>query len=262
MSPAERSTASSKTRDRMLACGRRIVARDGVRSLTVRGVAAQAKVNLGTFVYHFGTREGFIAELMESWYAPIYAQLLDVSADDSSPPLVRLRRFILRLAAFMADNRRFMRNLFIDAAGDEEAAIKFIKSLLGRHPLLMFALIREAQAAGELREGDPVKMGLALFGASLFPSVLIGLLMPERLMPSDLQPFLEDVFAPAEIEHRFELALRGLATDVRAAGPGDDETDKKAKPRAMKSKTVNPKAMNRGKSMKRRSTRPTAESRS
>ena len=252
MPVAERSTASSKTRDRMLACGRRIVARDGVRGLTVRGLAAQAKVNLGTFVYHFGTRDGFIAELMESWYAPIYAQLLDVSADDSSPPLDRLRRFLVRLAAFMADNRRFMRNLFIDAAGDEEAAIKFIKSLLGRHPLLMFALIREAQAAGELREGDPVKMGLCLFGATLFPSVLLGLLMPERLMPSDLQPVPETLFTPLEIEHRFQLALRGFAPAARAAGPGEKGYDKKAKPRPMK----------KGKNMKRNSTRSTAESRS
>src|SRR5687768_3465500 len=98
--PAER--AASKTRARILACGRRIVARSGLRGLTVRGVAAQAKVNLGTFVYHFGTREEFVAELMESWYAPIYAQLLTLSVDEQSPPLQRIRRFLLRLAAFMA----------------------------------------------------------------------------------------------------------------------------------------------------------------
>lgn len=253
MPSAERSIASSKTRDRMLACGRRIVARGGVRAVTVRGVATQAKVNLGTFVYHFGTRDGFIAELMESWYAPIYAQLLDVSADDSSPPLVRLRRFLLRLAAFMADHRRFMRNLFIDAAGDEKAAVKFIKSLLGRHPLLMFALIREAQAAGELREGDPVKMGLSLFGATLFPSILLELLMPERLMPADIQPFLENVFAPEQIEHRFEMTLRGLAPAGRAGG--SDDTDDNGK-------KVNPRVMKKGKKMKRKSSRSTAESRS
>ena len=207
--PAER--AASKTRARILACGRRIVARSGLRGLTVRGVAAQAKVNLGTFVYHFGTRDEFVAELMESWYAPIYAQLLTVSEDEQSPPLQRIRRFLMQLAAFMAENRGFVRNTLIDAAGEEQAAVRFIKSLLARHPLLLFQLIREAQQAGDLPDGDPVKVGIYLFGATLFPSIWMGVLLPDSLLSGDAPPFVRaSLFAPAEIEQRFAWALRGL----------------------------------------------------
>jgi TetR/AcrR family transcriptional repressor of nem operon len=201
--PAER--AASKTRARILACGRRIVARSGLRGLTVRGVAAQAKVNLGTFVYHFGTRDEFVAELMESWYAPIYSQLLTLSADEQSPPLQRIRRFLVQLAAFMAENRGFVRNTMIDAAGDDMAAVRFVKSLLERHPLLLFRLIQEAQQAGDLPQGDPLKMGIFLFGATLFPSIWLGVLMPDALLSGDTPPFLRaTLFAPAEIEQRFE----------------------------------------------------------
>jgi TetR/AcrR family transcriptional repressor of nem operon len=208
--PAER--AASKTRTRILACGRRIVARSGLRGLTVRGVAAQAKVNLGTFVYHFGTREEFIAELMESWYGPIYAQLLTLSVDEQSPPLQRIRRFLLRLAALMAENRGLVRNTMIDAAGGELAAVRFVKSLLGRHPLLLFRLIQEAQQAGDLPPGDPVKMGIFLFGATLLPSIWIGVLLPDALVSDDAPQLLRaSLFAPAEIEQRFDWALRGLA---------------------------------------------------
>jgi AcrR family transcriptional regulator len=204
-------SASKRTRTRMLACGRRIVARSGLRGLTVRGVAAQAKVNLGTFVYHFGTRDGFITELMENWYAPLYAQLLNLTVDEECPPLERLRRFLLQLAAFMAENRRFLRNIMIDAAGEEQAAIRFIQSLLGRHPLLLFRLIREAQQAGELRAGDPVKTGIVLFGATLFPSLWGGVLLPDRMVPGEMQPLLREfAFAPAEIGQRFEWVLQGL----------------------------------------------------
>ena len=223
----------------MLACGRRIVARSGVRGLTVRGVALQAKVNLGTFVYHFGTRDDFIAELMESWYAPLYAQLLDVTVDESLPPLQRLRRFMLRLAAFMADNRKFVRHLFLDAAGGEQQAIRFIRSMVGRHPLLGFRLVREAQAAGELRAGDPVKLGTVLFGATLFPTILLGLVMPDNLLAADIQPFLHDVFQPQAIEARLDLVLAGLAPVQRAGSrraaaipaklPGKDKKMKKGK---------------------------------
>lgn len=238
MTKADRPAASSKTRARILACGRRIVARSGVRGLTVRGVAAQAKVNLGTFVYHFGTREGFVTELMESWYAPIYAQLLDTSADEESPPLVRLRRFLLRLAAFLADNRRFVRNVFIDAASEQEASIEFVKSMLARHPLLLFGLIREAQAAGELRAGDPMKMGLFLFGATLFPSLLLGVLMPERLLAGDAPQFPRNAFETAEIELRFELALLGLAPAARAGGGRPGTKDKGTQDKKVKGKTM------------------------
>jgi AcrR family transcriptional regulator len=242
MIAADRPAASSKTRARILACGRRIVARTGVRGLTVRGVAAQAKVNLGTFVYHFGTREGFVTELMESWYAPIYAQLLDTSANEEAPPLVRIRQFLLRLAAALADNRRFVRNVFIDAASEQEASIEFVKSMLARHPLLLFGLIREAQAAGELRAGDPMKIGMFLFGATLFPSMLLGVLMPERLLAGDALPFVRNVFEPEEIELRFELALFGL---------------KPAAPCGSKDKKVKGKTM----PLKRKSSRPATEAR-
>lgn len=208
--PAER--AANKTRARILACGRRIVTRTGLRGLTVRGVAAQAKVNLGTFVYHFGTRDEFIAELMESWYAPIYSQLLTLSVEENSPPLQRIRRFLLQLAAFMAEHRSFVRNTLIDAAGDEQAAVRFLKSLMDRHPLLLLRLIREAQQAGDLPEGDPLKLGFFLFGATMFPSLWLGVLMPEGLT-ADATPFARaSLFTPAELEQRFEWALQGLVT--------------------------------------------------
>ena len=231
----------------MLACGRRIVARSGLRGLTVRGVAAQARVNLGTFVYYFGTRDGFITELMESWYAPIYARLLDVTVEEECPPLERLRRFLLQLAAFMAENRRFFRNILIDAAGDEQAAIRFVKSLLGRHPLLLFRLIREAQQAGELRAGDPMKIGIFLFGATLFPSIWMGVLLPDLLVPGGMQPLLRElVFAPAEIEQRFEWALQGLVP-VRPA-----------QAKAQKTKTQKVKKQGKAMNTKHRRSRPEA----
>ena len=55
--------------------------RGGFKALTVRAVAAQAQANLGSFVYHFGSRAAFVDELIERWYAPLFAQL-QLSASD------------------------------------------------------------------------------------------------------------------------------------------------------------------------------------
>src|SRR5882724_6500255 len=63
------------SRERLLKEGLVIARRSGLRAITVRGVAARARANLGSFVYHFGSREAFVAELLERWYAPLMAEM-------------------------------------------------------------------------------------------------------------------------------------------------------------------------------------------
>src|SRR5688572_3106062 len=149
------STADS--RDKLLACGQQLIERGGVRGLTVRGVAAQAQVNLGTFVYHFGTREQFITAVLENWYAPIYARL-QLTVDEQLPPLEKLRHFVQRFLAMVLENRRFVRALVLDLASGEVTVRPFALSLFGRHPQLLLRLIREAQEAGDLQAGEPLQI--------------------------------------------------------------------------------------------------------
>ena len=202
--------APPDSRAKLLACGRQIIERRGVRGLTVRGVAARAKVNLGTFVYHFGTRDAFVVEVLESWYAPIYSRL-QLTVDGDLPPLDKLRRFLLRFAAFMIENRHFTRNVLLDLAGGEPAVKPFVLSLFGRHPQLLLRLIRESQLAGQLQQGDPLKIGLSLVGATLMPIVWAGILMPDGLVSAEVSAAIDRiVLAPAEIEQRFARAIGGL----------------------------------------------------
>lgn len=68
-------SSEKTTREQLLDQGMRLATEKGLRGLVVREVAAQAGANPGSFVYYFGTRERFIAELVERWYEPVYAQL-------------------------------------------------------------------------------------------------------------------------------------------------------------------------------------------
>lgn len=198
------------SRAKLLTCGRQIIERSGVRGLTVRGVAVRAKVNLGTFVYYFGTREAFVAEVLESWYAPLYAGL-QLTVDEELPPLNKLRHFLLRFAAFMVENRHFTRNVLLDLATGEPAVKPFVLSLFGRHPQLLLRLVREAQAAGSLQQGEPLKIALSIAGATLMPIIWAGILMPDGLVSAEVRAAIDrTVLAPAEIEHRFERAINGL----------------------------------------------------
>lgn len=216
--PTKQRSSPPDSRQKLLTCGRQIIERNGVRGLTVRGVATRAKVNLGTFVYHFGTREAFVAEVLESWYAPIYARL-QLTVDEELAPLEKLRHFLRRFAAFMIENRHFTRNVLLDLAGGEPAVQPFVRSLFGRHPQLLLRLVCEAQRAGVLQRGEALKIALSLVGATLMPIVWAGVLMPDGLVSAEIRAAIErTVLAPVEIEQRFERAIDGLRPQPAGRG--------------------------------------------
>jgi hypothetical protein len=105
-----------------------------------------------------------------------------------------------------------VRNLILDAFGGERAALRFIRSLAARHPVLLFDLIRQAQEAGELPAGDPLQLGIFLAGASVLPSIWIGVLLPKDLIPGPMGARVQELAVePAQIGRRLEWALGGLA---------------------------------------------------
>jgi AcrR family transcriptional regulator len=207
---ATRDGAAADSRARLLAAGLALAQRDGLRALSVRGVAAQAGANLGSFVYHFGTRDAFVAELIESWYAPFYARLQAVAIE--GVPLARLRQLMLQLVDFMGEHRVFIGQVLMDAAAGEKPARAFMQSLSNRHPRLLLAAIRDAQAAGSLRREDPVNTMLFLLGGLVLPMLFVTGLARAGILPRELGPRLQAQAADrAALLARFDWALRGLA---------------------------------------------------
>ncbi len=96
---------STSSRERLLRVGARQARRAGLRSITVRGVCQQAEANLGSFVYHFGSREAFVAEVIERWYAPLLEQM-SATVDRALPPKARLRTLVLQSGRWRTGTRR------------------------------------------------------------------------------------------------------------------------------------------------------------
>ncbi len=97
--------ATVASRERLLKEGLAIARRSGLRAITVRGVAARARVNLGSFVYHFGSREAFVGELLERWYAPLMTEM-QIAVDVQQPPLQRLREILLQVVGWVPNQKR------------------------------------------------------------------------------------------------------------------------------------------------------------
>lgn len=206
-------SGSGSTRERLLRTGLAQARRRGVRSITVRGVCQQAGANLGTFVYHFGSRDAFVAEVIERWYAPLL-QSLAATVDRDSTPLARLRSLVLQMADWAAANRRLITHVLIDAAGGEPAAVEFVRSLAGRHPALILRVIVEGQAARALPAGEPINLLLFLMGAIALPMLLVERMVETRLAPAELSRALARLTHEREFrEQRLDWALAGLARE-------------------------------------------------
>ena len=163
--------ARPSTRDQLLTAGREIVLTRGFQELTVREVAAVAGANLGSFVYHFRTRDAFIRMLLEEWYAPLYSRVAK-TADGGGVPIARLRSAILQLLDFGLEQDVFMGRVLMAAASGEKAARDFARSLIGRHPRLLLSLVAQAQADQTLLDENPMQVLLFIMGSVGMPLLL------------------------------------------------------------------------------------------
>ena len=65
---------------------------------------------------------------------------------------------MLCLFDWVAENRAFVGHLLLDVAAGEPAAQRFMRTLAGRHPMLIANAIRDAQAAGQVVPGEPLHL--------------------------------------------------------------------------------------------------------
>ncbi len=204
----------ASTRERLITHGLALAGEKGLRGLGVREVAKAAGVNPGSFVYHFGTREAFIREVVERWYAPMYDRLKQVSEDPSETrAMERLRATICELLDAIAGNARFMAHLVADAVAGEPAARAFLLTVPGRHPELLFQLVQQAQAEGDLVPGPPLVLLSFLMSSVVLPMTLaVGPLAHQDWLPEQAGSLIRVMADPATARQRLSWALQGIST--------------------------------------------------
>jgi len=219
MACVDASRVRADSRQRMLRAGLAIARRSGLRAVTVRAVATRARANLGSFVHHFGTREAFLDQMVEDWYAPLLERL-QLSVDEAAPAPVRLRAFCAALIDFVLDNRSMILHLVLDAAAGEAPALHFLKTLPARHPALLLRLISETQSSGAIaRDDDPANVMLFIVGALALPAVaLTGVERAGARRSSFGAQMLARAIGRDSVGRRLDWVFAGLQADhVRAA---------------------------------------------
>ncbi|MDG9725793.1 MULTISPECIES: TetR/AcrR family transcriptional regulator [unclassified Streptomyces] len=93
---------TSSTRDRLLDAAEKLFLDHGVNQVSVRAINSEAGLNPGAAHYHFGSRDGLVAALLERELQPRWGDRLEELAetavsDDSGPPEIDMTALVRAL---------------------------------------------------------------------------------------------------------------------------------------------------------------------
>ena len=82
------------TRERILEAGLKVLFRQGYIGSGIRDVVAEAGIPLGSFTNYFRTKESFVAEVLDRYFANLKTLVNKALNDKSLTPRQRLKRYL------------------------------------------------------------------------------------------------------------------------------------------------------------------------
>jgi AcrR family transcriptional regulator len=155
-------------RERLLAAAMEHVAEHGVGNLSLRGLAAALGTSHRMLIYHFGSREGLLIEVIRAVEAQQRAALAELLLDEDTAPAETMRRMWRRVAdPALWPNERLFFEVYAQALQGGPHARPLLDGIvdLWVEPLARIAVARgedEARARAEARLGVAVTRGLLL----------------------------------------------------------------------------------------------------
>ena len=163
-----RTSQGAGARERLLAAAMDHVAQHGVGDLSLRGLAAALGTSHRMLIYHFGSREGLLIEVIRAVEAQQRAALAQMLLDPESAPADTMRRMWRRVAdPALWPNERLFFEVYAQALQGSPHALPLLDGIvdLWVDPLTRIAVTQgrpEAEARAEARLGVAVVRGLLL----------------------------------------------------------------------------------------------------
>lgn len=143
----------------LLRAGRSLFARRGYDGASIRAITREAGSNLGSVTYHFGSKEGLYAAVLEDVLSPLAGEVAEAAAAGRGG----VDRVVAVVRAFFdhLDEHPDLPQLMLQeiAAGKPPPppVESFLRSVTGD----LARVVREGQEEGEIRAGEPVLLGLS-----------------------------------------------------------------------------------------------------
>ncbi len=208
----ETKTASEQTRARLLDAAREVFSQHGFQDATVREICRRAEANVAAVNYHFGSKDGLLAEALN--FASLAAlQKANVQADEC--PRKRLRMFIHDFMLMLLDEKNpssQCRMMARELADPTPALDKIVREAIAPLHEFLGKLVREIvgvkASEAELRRYVHSILGQCLFYRHSQPVL-------QRLHPR-LRYDHKEIVAIAE--HIADFSLEGLKRKAKKSG--------------------------------------------
>ncbi len=153
-------------RERLIEAARQQFAREGFDAASVRDITARAHANLGAITYHFGSKEALYHAVIERFATPLADRIAAISLE-AGPPLERLAA---AARAFMEHiwSHPEMPRLMVRELGSDRPLPPPIAQVIRRNLDSFTRIIREGQADGTIRPGEPHLFAMTIAGQPLF----------------------------------------------------------------------------------------------
>lgn len=167
ISAVESRTASEQTRERLLDAAREVFSQQGFQGATVREICRRAEANVAAVNYHFGSKDGLLAEALN--FNRLKAlQTANVQAD--ACPKMRLRLFIHDFMLMLLDEKNPSSQCQIMArelADPTPALDKIVREAIAPLHAFLFELVSEIVGT-KISETEQQRCVHSILGQCLF----------------------------------------------------------------------------------------------
>jgi len=141
-------------RDDILKAGLKVMFRSGYQGASVRDICAAAGAPQGSFTNHFRSKEAFVQEVLDRYFANLKTRVSEALDDKSLTPRRRLKRYLEIISGVLEDakwNRGcLIGDLSLEASFQSEPLRKRLEEIYREWRTPFAQCIAEAQAAGEI----------------------------------------------------------------------------------------------------------------
>ena len=164
------------TRSRLLASARKLFGRKGFRGASVREITAAAGANLGAVTYHFGSKAGLHAEVLDRLFDQLATRMEQAASTDAAPT-DRMRAVVAAVFGFFVqapDVPRLIVHLLSLGTAPPEAILRHLRRIL----VAVEGMVQAGQARGDFRPVEPVLIAFSLMSQSVWFALAGGTIGP------------------------------------------------------------------------------------
>ena len=167
LAPLATTQDGASARERLLAAAIEHVSQHGVGEISLRGLAAELGTSHRMLIYHFGSREALLIEVIRTVEEQQRAALAETLKDSDAPPAEIMRRMWARVAdPALWPNERLFFEVYAQALQGSPHALPVLDGIVEAWVEPLAALVApgrpRAEARAEARLGVAVVRGLLL----------------------------------------------------------------------------------------------------